>query len=289
MAHFDESLGHELKRDAHVPRVLIGRSHRIQQGEESMNIFESGLNTGNLIVTSILVVGLLYASSKARMLDKKGANAAAVLGIIVGGLGHWTWLLILLGFLVCSHKATKWRFEEKSELGMCESNDGHRGWTNVVANGAIPGLMCVFAYLSEDYEAWIWMFGAAVAVAASDTFASEIGCMDTRVRMITTFKPCQQGENGGFSPNGQLAAIVGSSVVAALTVAAWALTTDEVALNEGLRLGGILAVIGWLGCQIDSYLGALLENRGYLTKGSVNALAITGGVLMMWFYSGMPL
>ena len=289
MAHFDESLGHELKRDAHVPRVLIGRSHRIQQGEESMNIFESGLNTGNLIVTSILVVGLLYASSKARMLDKKGANAAAVLGIIVGGLGHWTWLLILLGFLVCSHKATKWRFDEKSELGMCESNDGHRGWTNVVANGAIPGLMCVFAYLSEDYESWIWMFGAAVAVAASDTFASEIGCMDTRVRMITTFKPCQQGENGGFSPNGQLAAIVGSSVVAVLTLAAWALTTDDVDLNEGLRLGGILAVIGWLGCQIDSYLGALLENRGYLTKGSVNALAITGGVLMMWVYIGMPL
>jgi uncharacterized membrane protein len=67
------------------------------------------------------------------------------------------------------------------------------------------------------------------------------------------------------------------------------LTTDDVALNEGLRLGGILAVIGWLGCQIDSYLGALLENRGYLTKGSVNALAITGGVLMMWVYSGMPL
>lgn len=254
-----------------------------------MNIFESGLNAGNLIVTSILVMGLLYVSSKARMLDKKGANAAAILGIIVGGLGHWTWLLILLGFLVCSHKATKWRFEEKSELGMCESNDGHRGWTNVVANGAIPGLMCVFAYLSGDYEAWIWMFGAAVAVAASDTFASEIGCMDTRVRMITTFKPCRQGENGGFSPNGQLAAIVGSLVVAVLTLAAWALTAGDVVLNEGLRLGGILAVIGWLGCQIDSYLGALLENRGYLTKGSVNALAITGGVLMMWVYSGMPL
>ena len=289
MGHFDTSLGHEFKRDVPVPRILIGRSHHILQGGKYMNIFESGLNSGNLIFTSILVIGLLYISYKARMLDKKGANAAAVLGAIVGGLGHWTWLLILLGFLVCSHKATKWRFDEKAELGMCESNDGHRGWTNVVANGAIPGLMCVFAYLSGDYDAWIWMFGAAVAVAASDTFASEIGCMDTRVRMITTFKPCQQGENGGFSPNGQLAAIVGSSVVAILTLGAWALTAEDSVFIEGLRLGGILAVIGWLGCQIDSYLGALLENRGYLTKGSVNALAITGGVMMMWIYTGMPL
>ncbi len=254
-----------------------------------MDVFESGLNTGNLLVTALLVAGLLFVSSKARMLDRKGANAAAILGLVVGGMGHWTWLLILLGFLLSSHKATKWRFEEKSALGMSESSDGHRGWTNVVANGAIPGLMCVFAFLSGDYDLWIWMFGAAVAVAASDTFASEIGCLDTRVRMITTFKPCRQGENGGFSPNGQLAAAAGSCVVALLTLTAWVLTSDDFDLNDGLRLTGILAVIGWLGCQIDSYLGALLENRGYLTKGSVNALAITGGVLMMWIYRGMPI
>lgn len=47
------------------------------------------------------------------MLDKQGVIAASVLGFIVGGLGHWTWLIILLGFLLSSHKATKWRFEDK--------------------------------------------------------------------------------------------------------------------------------------------------------------------------------
>ena len=217
------------------------------------------------------------------MLDATGSKAAALLGLIVGGLGHWTWLLILLGFLLSSHKATKWRFEEKTALGLCESSDGHRGWTNVVANGAIPGLICIYAYLSEDWTNVVWIFGAAVAVAASDTFASEIGCLDPRVRMITTFKPCQQGENGGFSPNGQLAAAVGSSVVALLTALAWWLTVDAGEV-EAMQLTGVLALIGWLGCQIDSYLGALLENRGYLTKGSVNALAITGGVVLMGAY-----
>ena len=83
-----------------------------------------------------------------------------------------------------------------------------------MANGAIPGLICIYAYLSDDWDTIVWVFGAAVAVAASDTFASEIGCLDPRVRMITTFKSCEQGENGGFSPNGQLAAAAGSSVVA---------------------------------------------------------------------------
>lgn len=248
-----------------------------------MDVFTSGPNTGNLLVTVGLVLLLLFLSTRARMLDATGSKAAAVLGLIVGGLGHWTWLLILLGFLLSSHKATKWRFEEKTALGLCESSDGHRGWTNVVANGAIPGLICIYAYLSDDWETVIWLFGAAVAVAASDTFASEIGCLDPRVRMITNFKPCLQGENGGFSPNGQLAAAVGSTVVAALTFLAWwvtSLSTDD----TGVQFAIALAVIGWLGCQIDSYLGALLENRGYLTKGSVNALAISGGVVLMAAY-----
>jgi uncharacterized protein (TIGR00297 family) len=251
-----------------------------------MEVFTSGPNTGNLVVTIALVALLLFMSSKARMLDTTGSRAAAVLGMVVGGLGHWTWLLILLGFLLSSHKATKWRFDEKTALGLCESSDGHRGWTNVVANGAIPGLICIYAYLSEDWTSVVWIFGAAVAVAASDTFASEIGCLDPRVRMITTFKPCQQGENGGFSPNGQLAAAVGSTVVALLTYVSWSLMAEDSTAN-GLQLTAALAVIGWLGCQIDSFLGALLENRGYLTKGSVNALAITGGVVLMGAYLTM--
>src|SRR6056300_1112352 len=239
-----------------------------------MDVFVSGPNAGNLMVTVGLVALLLVLSTRARMLDATGSKAAAILGLIVGGLGHWTWLLILLGFLLSSHKATKWRFEEKTALGLCESSDGHRGWTNVVANGAIPGLICIYAYLSEDWANVVWIFGAAVAVAASDTFASEIGCLDPRVRMITTFKPCQQGENGGFSPNGQMAAVAGSSVVAVLTALAWWFTVEGSDV-EVLQLTAVLALVGWLGCQIDSYLGALLENRGYLTKGSVNALAIT--------------
>lgn len=251
-----------------------------------MDIFSSGPNTGNVLVTIGLVVALLVISSRAKMLDTTGANTAAVLGLIVGGLGHWTWLLILLGFLLSSHKATKWRFDEKKRLGLSESNDGHRGWTNVVANGAIPGLICLYAYLSDDWNTVVWLFGAAVAVAASDTFASEIGCLDTRVRMITTFKPCEQGENGGFSPNGQLAAAAGSAVVAVLTFCAWWVTCSDTSALNGLQLLGVLSVIGWLGCQIDSYLGALLENRGYMSKGAVNASAISGGVVLMYAYLG---
>ena len=82
-----------------------------------MEVFTSGPNTGNILVTLLLVTFLLIASSRAKMLDKSGSRAAALLGLVVGGLGHWTWLLILLGFLLSSHKATKWRFDEKKRIG----------------------------------------------------------------------------------------------------------------------------------------------------------------------------
>ena len=243
-----------------------------------MDIMQPALTEGNLLVTFGIVSVLVLISEKYRVLDRLGVYAAAALGLVVGGLGHWTWLVILLGFLGTSHKATKWRFDEKTAKGLSESSDGHRSWGNVVANGGLPGLVAIISWLLGDHENGLWIFAASVAVAASDTFASEIGCLDERVRMITTMKKCEPGLNGGFSPNGQMAALVGSSIIAVL-----AFLSDQ---NVELTL--LVAVIGWLGCQVDSFLGAILENRGLMTKGTVNAAAITSGIIAMWLYLGSP-
>jgi uncharacterized membrane protein len=51
---------------------------------------------------------------------------------------------------------------------------------------------------------------------------------------------------------------------------------------DGFYLSILTCVIGWIGCQVDSLLGAVFENRGYLTKGGVNTLAITSGMMFMW-------
>lgn len=252
-----------------------------------MDFASGGFVSGNIIVTSMLIVALVAASLQARILDKNGIIAAALLGFFVGCLGHWTWLLLLLCFLLSSHIATKWRFEEKSERGLNESSDGHRGWINVAANGGMPALVTLIAFLAEDWESGLWLFAAAVAVATSDTWASEIGCLDDRVRMITTLKPCEAGTNGGFSPNGQLAAAAGGILIGVSALLA-NIVMFSASVSEGLACAAIVAGLGFLGCQIDSVLGAVLENRGLLNKGSVNALSIIAGVALMWFYLGTP-
>jgi uncharacterized protein (TIGR00297 family) len=250
-----------------------------------MDVFTAGPNQGNLVVTAVVILGLVIVSSRAKMLDRAGVFAAAILGLTVGALGHWTWLLLLLGFLLSAHKATKWRFDEKLQRGMSESEDGHRSYDNVIANGGLPGLVAIYAYVSGDWETGLWMFSAAVAVAASDTFASEIGCLDDNVRMITTFKRCEAGINGGFSPSGQKAALAGSGLIGLLSFPAWYVTTELSDTEVGLTLSAAVIVIGWLGCQMDSFLGAVLENRGFLTKGGVNGISITFGFMLMSFYA----
>ena len=253
-----------------------------------MDFTAGGLESGNIVITMLLILVLVTASLRARILDKQGVFAAALLGSFVGCLGHWTWLLLLLCFLLSSHIATKWRFEEKTQRGLNESSDGHRGWINVAANGGMPALVALLAFVLSDWESGLWMFAAAVAVATSDTWASEIGCLDDRVRMITTFKPCEAGVNGGFSPNGQLAAALGGILIG-ITALIANLVMFSSNVSNSMMLAAIVAGLGFLGCQIDSVLGAVLENRGFLTKGSVNALSIIAGVGMMWYYLGTPI
>lgn len=240
-----------------------------------------GLDNLNLIISISLIILLTIVSKLRNILDGPGIASAIILGTIVGVLGHWTWLVILLSFLASGSAATKWKWEEKSEKGFAESEDGHREWSNVVANGGVPGIIAIFAFINESWDSLIIVYGSAIAVAAADTFASEFGCVDPRVRMITTMKKCEPGLNGGWSPNGQIAAFLGALIIALLTWSlGWLLQGGST--SGAFTFIAIITIIGWLGCQIDSLLGATLENRGLISKGQVNALSIACGAIIAW-------
>ena len=145
-------------------------------------------------------------------------------------------------------------------------------------------LISLYAFVTEDWQELLPIFVASVAVATSDTFASEVGCLDNRVYMITTLKKCEPGLNGGFSPNGQIAALVGALLISLVATALGMLVGAE-ALSSPVEFIVSISIIGFLGCQVDSLLGALLENRGYIGKGTVNTLAIaTGAIIACYFH-----
>ena len=242
-----------------------------------------GFNQTNLLISVALVMILMVISRIRKILNESGTWAAAIMGLVVAIGGHWTWLVTLLAFLSAGFFVTRWRYDEKKEMGFNEGEDGERDWTNVISNGGVPMLVSLYAFMTEDWQELLPIFVASVAVATSDTFASEVGCLDKRVYMITTLKKCEPGLNGGFSPNGQIAALVGALLISLVATALGMLVGAE-ALSSPVEFIVSISIIGFLGCQVDSLLGALLENRGYIGKGTVNTLAIAAGAIIACYF-----
>lgn len=233
------------------------------------------------IISVMLVLALLLLSRVRDLLDNSGLFAATITGLTVSLLGHWTWLIALFIFLVIGSIATKWKLEEKKLLSLEEANEGLRSWKNVLANGGAVSIMAIYNFISPGEE-WIYFAAiASISVALSDTLASEIGSLDTRTRSITTLQSVPAGTNGGMSPTGTVAALIGAIIISIIGV----IFSPEDSTISNINLLLMLTLIGWLGCQVDSLLGALLENRGYLGKHSVNFLAtFSGSLIAIIFY-----
>ena len=237
-----------------------------------------GFESTNLQISFGIILILISLSTIAKVLDLKGTLAATTLGSIIGFLGHWSWLLILLTFLVSAHLATKWGWERKHKLGVNESESGARGWKNVISNGGLPGAVAIFAFILGDWTLTLPLYISTVCVASADTWASEFGSLDPRVKLIISNKIVPPGINGGFSPTGQKAALLGSLIIgiSGFLFAWWPSNLD---LTTCIFWTSISVIAGWLGCQFDSLIGALYENRGWITKGGVNNAAIAFGFL----------
>ncbi len=209
--------------------------------------------------------------------DLKGSVAALVVGLAVSFLGSIRWLILLLIFAVFSHLATKAFFDLKQKNKLQEGEKGERRTSNVFyagITGLVIALLNVTTIIARyPYFHYFELFAISLSVISADTFASEIGVIDKKVYMITNLKRTTPGINGGVSAVGQLAALLGASIVG---------------VSYGLlSVGGfnilrviLVILLGFIGCQIDSYLGALFENRGKLSKGEVNFIASFSGVIL---------
>ena len=210
----------------------------------------------DLTVSIALVSVLLLVSMWKDLLDRGGVIAALVVGLTISLLGHWTWLVVVMTFLNVGSFATKWRIEEKARISAEEANAGVRGWKNVMANGGMASMIAIGNFFIGGHEWAYFMLCSSVSVAASDTLASEIGSLDPRTRIITTL------------------------LISVVSTLLGAINGDRTPVELFFPF---VILIGWLGCQIDSILGAMLENRGYLGKHGVNFIATLSGSLMALF------
>src|SRR5438034_10351312 len=241
-----------------------------------------------LVFVSTLLTGALSALAYRRnVLTWDGSLAAFVVGMVIGIFGDVTWLFLLLFFFLSSFLATRYRFALKEAMVVQEGIRGQRRSTNVLANGVALMAVAVLSLIQPPgFPRLITgvVFLSALSVAGSDPLSSHIGVLSRHPYLITNGKPVPPGTDGGVSLLGTLCAL-GAAVYT--SVVGW-FVLSYLAGIYGLRSTMPLSpdylipplAIRFLGCQIDSVIGATLERRGLVNKKTNNLIStVSGGIL----------
>lgn len=235
-------------------------------------------------VTILLAAGAVVAGS----LTRPAGALAAVFGSVIVVLAGFPYLALLALFVLASSLATRYRFEEKRRRQVQEGRFGERGISNVLAHILIPTALVLAASAAPGgFPSGLLplAYTGAIAFGSADTFASEFGVLAGSARSLLTGKPVPPGTNGGISARGELFALLGGGLTG--IVGATLLYVGGAGAADLLLVAGGAALAGFLGCQVDSLLGELGENRGYLGKGGVNFLGMLSSVgIAVVLYAG---
>ena len=164
------------------------------------------------------------------------AAALAVGAAVAWGFG-WQGLLLLFAFFISGSLLSQ----------LAERRAPRRNARQVLANG---GVAAVAALLG----AW-WLATGAIAAAAADTWATEVGAFSPFApRLITTGAQVGRGASGGITALGTMGGVAGAAAIAALA---------QLVRPRGIAPGSaaLITAAGVAGMLADSLLGATVQGK----------------------------
>lgn len=220
-----------------------------------------------LAATIALLFG--YSSFRVGAADLSGLFSGALIGVLLIVFADVRWFLVMLAFFIIGSASTRFQYARKKTMGVEQERGGARGYKNAFSNGLVgTGAAVIFGMTGDPL--WAALFVGSIATATADTVASEIGVTGGRPYMITTMKQVPEGTNGGVTVKGEAASLLGSLIIAAIAFGLQMIS---------LPVFFICILAGFLGTNIDSLIGATLENRGIIGNAGTNLLATFGGGL----------
>lgn len=200
------------------------------------------------IYVGVLLLIVLIAAIK-RWLTLSGLIGAFVQGFIVLYLGGFSAFSIFLFFFVSCSVLSKL----KRSYNRREAKGSRRDIMQVMANG-LPAVLALFLTRTPQfYSIAIVGFSASMAEAMADTWASTFGIMSRKDPVsIVTFTRVPRGISGGVTLLGLLSGALGAVLISLLHV---------LVINPDWHEALVISGAGFLGCIIDSVLGATVQEH----------------------------
>ena len=219
-----------------------------------------------------MTLGFALLARALRGVDWSGMLAGgAACFLLFAGAGP-SGFAVLASLFLLTWVATRLGYRRKQDLGVAERGDGRNAW-QVLANLAVAALGSL-AFGRTGNRAWLFAAAAALAEAATDTVASEVGQTSGQTAvLITTWKPVPAGTDGGITIAGTIAGIAAGLLIAA--VAAGSRMIPRIQL-------WIPAAAGLIGMLLDSILGATLQRRGWMNNEAVNFFGTLAGAALAY-------
>ena len=199
----------------------------------------------------VLAAAVALAARRARALSSGGALAATVVGAAAVAAG-WDWAALVILFFVSSTALSRHGAERKAaRTESVVAKGGERDAMQVLANGG-PFTLAAALYALHPAPELAVLAGGALATAAADTWATEIGTLaGGEPRSIIHGGRVPAGMSGGVTLVGTLASILGAAAIAgAALLLGWPRAVAAAAAAGGLA-----------GSLADSVLGATVQAR----------------------------
>ncbi len=213
-----------------------------------------------LAIAAAVTLSFAVPARALRGVNRSGALAGGLACFLLfAGAGPPAFATLTALFLM-TWASTRLGYRRKLALGLAERREGRNAW-QVLANLAVAALGSVFFSVTGN-RLWLLATLAALAEAATDTVASEIGQYRRQeARLITTWQRVSPGADGGITIAGSLAGLAAGLVIAVVADASGMLPQSQLWLPVAAGFAGML---------IDSFLGATLQRRGWISNQAVN-------------------
>ncbi|MEA2337767.1 MAG: hypothetical protein QOE82_1774 [Thermoanaerobaculia bacterium] len=236
-----------------------------------------------IVVNTVLAI-LGYA---VRSVDLSGTLAGWLLGCVIILGGGPPLYVALLAFFILGTLATKLGYARKSREGLAQEKGGRRGAAHAFANVGVAAICAIACWRGLGFVP-LFMGIAALATAAADTTASEIGQLfGKRAFLPLSFRRVERGTEGAISVEGTLAGIVAGFLVA---IAGTAMAAHHyrpgfigsVAIYKS-HVIIVLTLCALLGSYLESILGSWNRRHGSpIANGTLNFANTMFGAFLFW-------